>query len=428
MRWVTLFLKTENVHLLKDVGMIPYYLMKEHGVDSTVATWKNGEDYSYADNEVKGLKLEFVPCSGHGRELDGMLYLIKNAKKIDVLNIYHLNLSSYLYEIVYRLFNRRGCIYLKLDMNPAGFVTCFKKNPVGMIKRATIRRADIASVETMAMKKKLRKFFGDKIIYIPNGCYRDTNNTDNEPEDVSKTAETAKTTVKSALDPDTNGRPACTAITEDANAVTGAGKCSDNKVLERVKQTELPRKNIILTVGNLGTYEKATDVLLEAFAMYAARSKNTDWSLRLIGTVDESFRDYIVDYYKKHPELEKRVIFTGPVTDKARLDKEYRQAKIFTLPSLSESFGIVLVEAASRGCYLITSDMVPAGYDISHGYENGTAVPAGDAGALSETFIRICDGEMDWDKTAEKTAAYVKAAYDWSRIVDRLYNDIRLSL
>ena len=122
------------------------------------------------------------------------------------------------------------------------------------------------------------------------------------------------------------------------------------------------------------------------------------------------------------------MIFTGPVTDKARLDKEYRQAKIFTLPSLSESFGIVLVEAASRGCYLITSDMVPAGYDISHGYENGTAVPAGDAGALSEAFIRICDGKMDWDKTAEKTAAYVKAAYDWSRIVDRLYNDIRLSL
>ena len=64
-----------------------------------------------------------------------------------------------------------------------------------------------------------------------------------------------------------------------------------------MKQTELPRKNIILTVGNLGTYEKATDVLLEAFAMYAVRSKNTDWSLRLIGTVDESFRDCIVDYY-----------------------------------------------------------------------------------------------------------------------------------
>jgi glycosyltransferase involved in cell wall biosynthesis len=380
MRMVTLYLKTENVHLLKDVGMLPWFMMKEHGIDCAIATWKNSEEYTYIDNEVRGLKLEFVPRSGHGREIDGILYLIKNAKRIDILNIYHLNLSSYLYEIVYRLFNRRGCIYLKLDMNPAGFISCFKKNPVGMIKRATIRRADIASVETTAMKKKLRKFFGDKIIYIPNGCYMG-----------SEEAEEAKTADK------------------------------DNEI-------EIPRKNIILTVGNLGTYEKATDVLMDAFALYAAKSKRNDWSLRLVGSVDESFREYIVDFYKKHPELEKRVTFTGPVTDKARLDREYRQAKVFTLPSLSESFGIVLVEAASRGCYLITSDMVPAGYDISHRYENGMAVGAGDAGALSEAFLKVCDGERDWDKTAEKTAAYVKAAYDWSKIVDRLYSEISLVL
>ena len=381
MRWVTLFLKTENVHLLKDVGMIPWYMMKEHGVDSTVVTWKNSDEYSYADDEVKGLKLEFVPRSRYGREIDGMLYLIKNARKIDVLNIYHLNLSSYLYEIVYRLFNRRGCIYLKLDMNPAGFITCFKKNPVGFIKRATIRRADIASVETTAMKKKLKRFFGDKIIYIPNGCYMG-----DEKEEAVGTEEEA--------------------------------------AFEKKDESLSNRKNIILTVGNLGTYEKATDVLLEAFALYAERSQNSDWCLRLVGSVEESFREEVVKYYKKHPGLEKRVTFTGPITDKERLDKEYRQAKIFTLPSLSESFGIVLVEAASRGCYLITSDMVPAGYDISHRYENGMSVKAGDAEELSEAFLKICDGNIDWNETANKTAAYIKAAYDWSKIVDRLYEEV----
>ena len=406
MRMVTLFLKTENVHLLKDVGMIPWFLMKEHGVDCTIATWKNSEEYTYADNEVSGLKLDFVPRSGRGREIDGILYLIKNARKIDILNIYHLNLSSYLYEIVYKLFNRRGCIYLKLDMNPAGFITCFKKNPVGIIKRATIRRADLASVETTAMRKKLRKFFGDKIIYIPNGCYMGSETEDtSESEDAIRPKKSEETIGTAA---EGNGSKVGTAV--------------------KAEETATPEQNIILTVGNLGTYEKATDVLLEAFALYAAKSKSKDWKLRLVGTVDESFRDHIVDFYKKHPELEKRVIFTGPITDKARLDREYRQAKLFTLPSLSESFGIVLVEAASRGCYLITSDMVPAGYDISHGYENGIAVKAGDAAALSDAFLKVCDEDRDWDRTAKKTAAYVKAAYDWSKIVDRLYEELRLSM
>ena len=64
MRFVTLFLKTENVHLLKDVGMIPYFLMKEHGADSTVVTYRNDDSYGYADDEVRGLKLEFVRPSG----------------------------------------------------------------------------------------------------------------------------------------------------------------------------------------------------------------------------------------------------------------------------------------------------------------------------------------------------------------------------
>ena len=153
MRFVTLFLKTKNVHLTKDVGMLPYHLFKDHDLDCSVACYKNSDDYTYADNEVKGLKLDFVKKTRGGIIADGMLYLVRNARKIDILNVYHLNLSSYFYEIAYRLLNRHGRIYLKLDMNPKGFISCFKKNPVGIIKRATIRRADLVSVETTKWRK-----------------------------------------------------------------------------------------------------------------------------------------------------------------------------------------------------------------------------------------------------------------------------------
>lgn len=376
MRFVTLFLKTENVHLLKDVGMIPYYLMKEHGVDSTVATYRNSEEYSYADNEVRGLKLDFVERTGRGPIIDGMLYLVRNAKRIDVLNIYHLNLSSYFYEIVYRLFNPKGKIYLKLDMNPAGLISCLRKDPVGIIKRATIRRADIASVETSVMCRRLKKFYDDRILYVPNGCYI------NERDDLR-----------------------------------GIRAGEDDS---RFKKKE----NIILTAGNLGTYEKATGVLLEAYAQYIGKSPGSDWKLKLVGSIEEDFKPYIAEYFAKHPDLKERVTFTGMITDKVLLNEEYERAKVFVLPSLSESFGIVLVEAAMRGCYLITSDMVPAGYDISHKHENGISVRAGDSDALAGAFGRICDEPRDWDAAAKKTAAYVSAAYDWSRIIDKLYKKL----
>ncbi|MCR5420162.1 MAG: glycosyltransferase, partial [Lachnospiraceae bacterium] len=133
---------------------------------------------------------------------------------------------------------------------------------------------------------------------------------------------------------------------------------------------------------------------------------------------------YISDYYEKYPGLKDRVTFVGAISDKSKLKEEYLKSKVFTLPSLSESFGIVLVEAASNGCYLITSDMVPACYDISHRFENGMAVSAGNAEALAEAFHKICDGETDWKSIEIKTAAYVKAAYDWSKIVNKLYAEI----
>lgn len=366
MRFVTVFLKTENVHLLKDVGMIPYYLYKEHGMECTLATYKNSEEYSYADNEVRGLKLDFIRETRYGKIVDGALYIIKNARKIDVLNIYHLNLSSYFYELAYRLFNRKGRIYLKLDMNPKGLISCLKKNPVGIIKRATIRRADIVSVETTGMLKRLRKFYGDKILFVPNGGYK-----------------------------------------------------------EEVKDRAFAKENIILTVSNLGTYEKATDVLLEAFAQYVKSSSGTDWKLRLAGSIDEGFRPYIDEYFTKYPELKERVTFTGMITDKVKLNEEYERAKIFVLPSLSESFGIVLVEAALKGCFLITSDMVPAGYDVSDKFKNGMSVKAGDINALAGAFVKMCDEPHEWGTIAKRTAAYVSAAYDWSRIINRLYKRLK---
>ena len=57
--FVTIFPHTENIHLIKDVGMIPYILQKHHDFDSYIATYNNG-NYQFLDTEVKGLKIRFI--------------------------------------------------------------------------------------------------------------------------------------------------------------------------------------------------------------------------------------------------------------------------------------------------------------------------------------------------------------------------------
>ena len=362
MRFVTLFLKTENVHLTKDVGMIPYYLFRNKGYDSSIATYENGE-YEYLNREVQGLRLDFVKRTIFGPIIDGIRYLKENAEDIDVLNIYHLNLASYFYEIAYRKYNPDGIIYLKLDMNPVGFINCFRNDPRGFIKRRTIQRCDIASVETTVMQYKLAKHYGDKIIYLPNGCLEN---------------------------------------------------------YDTVKNCISAKQNVILTVSNLGTVEKATDVLLEAYADYFFHAKSRAYDLRLVGSIEKGFEKYIENYFKKYPVLREHVTFTGPIRDKLLLLEEYKRAKVFVLPSLSESFGIVLVEAALCGCYLITTDMVPAGFDITDQYKYGSAVTAGSSFELARAMVEATNERRDYVSMGIGIINYVRRTFNWNNLIARL--------
>ena len=115
MRFVTLFPATENVHLTKDVGCIPYMLHKEYGYDSKIVTFNNG-DYPYINEYLSGLKIEFIK---KGNERFSCLeYVIKHAKEIDILNMYHMSLGkSLLCFYIYKKVNHKGIAYLKLDMD-----------------------------------------------------------------------------------------------------------------------------------------------------------------------------------------------------------------------------------------------------------------------------------------------------------------------
>lgn len=58
MNYVVLFPECKNVHLIKDVGMIPYSLHKNFGIKTAIATYQNEHNYSFL-SKIPGVRLEY---------------------------------------------------------------------------------------------------------------------------------------------------------------------------------------------------------------------------------------------------------------------------------------------------------------------------------------------------------------------------------
>ena len=59
LNYVYLFLKTQNIHLIKESGMIPLYFHKNFNFNSTILTYENGE-YPFLEKHCPGLILKFI--------------------------------------------------------------------------------------------------------------------------------------------------------------------------------------------------------------------------------------------------------------------------------------------------------------------------------------------------------------------------------
>ena len=95
-KFLTIFPNAENVHLIKDVGMIPYTLHREYGYDSTIASYKNGV-YPYYETEVKGITQVFISKKFNNEILNVCWFILMNFRKYDILQCYHISEQSLIY-------------------------------------------------------------------------------------------------------------------------------------------------------------------------------------------------------------------------------------------------------------------------------------------------------------------------------------------
>lgn len=107
--------------------------------------------------------------------------------------------------------------------------------------------------------------------------------------------------------------------------------------------------------------------------------------------------------------------FLGYVDSQFR-DKLYREADLFVLPSLSENFGIVIIEALSYGVPVLTTHGTPWSYvGLERGCLCVDVFPSALANGL-RTLMKMSD--YDRYKMCLAAREFVAANFTWSSIID----------
>ncbi len=356
--FVTLFPNCPNYGLVKDVGQIPYVLGKYYeNIEAELVSRAIDTDGPNID-KVQGLKIRKIPYLFKNDAITGVYYLLRYSKKIDWLNVYHCGRRSFYWTKLYKLLNPKGKVYLKLDLD---FVCCDRYdenlNERCFLKKAT-QAMDLISIESTATLDRIQKYIDQEVKLISNGY----------------------------------------------------------QSLEEEMDLSVPKDNIFITVGRLGTKQKATDILLEAFAKTIDKH---NWKLKLIGTIEPEFETIKDKFFNDYPGLRDRVIFLGEIKDRKLLYSEYAKAKVFVLPSRWESFGIAGAEALACGCRIIISEGVAPMKEMTNNRKYGNIIPVDDIDALQNALLNASLYQYS-AKEAKEIAEYAQENFSWIKICEKL--------
>lgn len=369
----------EYTWLGKDNGMIPIYMSELYKYDSKIIAHNLKKDLPDFERGVEFIKIKrifsFLGNFAYWIKLlkryKVLKYLIKNAKKIDVLMLFHVSRCSYWNTYFYKKFNPMGKVYVKADFNlgvyqkelsvinssPKNLKEFFRKRRETKEynkRKKLIPLVDLISYESLEAYNFMKDSYAGvetkgKTIYLPNGY--------------------------------------------------------DNLFIEKnFKIKEFKEKeNIILTVGRLGTKEKNTELLLESLKKIDLK----EWKVILIGSETEELLKYKEKYFRENPELKEKIIFTGEIKDRKELYEYYNKSKVFVLPSKWESFGIVMVEAMAFGNYVITSNTCAAN-DITNYNNIGKIIQIDSKIELENSLKEAINGKVNLEEKYIKTLEYVK--------------------
>ena len=377
--FVTLFPASLNVHLLKDVGMIPYVMSRDYGYKSTLVCLKNESTYPAIEQEVKGLNIKFLSTEKRyhfGKiSFKALAFLRKESKNIDILNLYHHTLESMVYALIYRLFKPKGVVYLKFDI----------------------------SILKLEKEKQKNRFIHKIRLWIYNLFFKYVTQL------VSCEIPSAQVYLANAIP---SLKEKLILLTNGIDTVPMEQTCMHRKTFQE-------KENILLTVGRIGAPEKNHELLLQSLTQVELK----DWRVVFVGPIAPAFTDYLTTYFDQNPHLKERIIFTGNISNRAELYSWYNRAKLFCLTSRFESFGIVLAEALYFGNYILSTGVESIQY-ITDNERLGKITNTTEE--LATAINNIIAGKNDISTYFDAIVAH-SAQFNWShnlQVVDKRIQQI----
>lgn len=379
----TLFPGYRDYHFYKDPGQLPYRVSKL-GYKTLLVCYGKGRPYPETEKylQVRAFSERYI-----SRKFNAAIicFLLFNSRRIDILNVFHITWSSLLFVFIYKVVNRRGFAYLKLDncvfsgtypweedYFPGG-----NKSRAGKSLRRRIRslvarkffldKVSLFSVEDEYSREEYEKrhnFFSGKLITVCNGHTSDLPGS--------------------------------------------AGPCDI-----------INKEEIILTAGRLGTYQKATEVLLQAFRLAAPGNR---YELHLAGSVEPSFGHVVEAFMNDNPDLKDRIIFHDALR-RDELYSLYCRSRIFCMSSRYEGMAIVFPEAMIYSNPIVTTWPVSLKYFIDR-YEVGIATGKDDPEDMARALRRLIEDDGLRLKMAAAAYETAKVLMNWDVIVTGLMSEI----
>jgi glycosyltransferase involved in cell wall biosynthesis len=385
-RFVTLFPDFEDFHLFKDVGMIPHFF-GQNGFDPEIvrcSKLKGCTSQVETSDTFPSLTLVGSPkvCTVKtsfrigGISLGLCVFLWRESKAINILNLYHFSTASKIYGLLFKIRNPMGYLYLKADYSP-DFETYqseqgLKRKPTSLIMKLVghiletllDKVVDLVSIEIPQIESSVREKFrlsSSNLVHIPNGLFLPS------PEDLNFDVST------------------------------------------QVKE------KLIIWAGRVGSFPKNIDLFLKALTLV----NFSNWKVVIAGPIDPNYRNSIVNYFQEFPELSELINFTGRALSREELYSLYRRSKILCVSSRWEGFPLVVPEALFFGNAVLSTNLSFA-RSLS---ENGAPVWCTEdrsPEAFARALESLMNNETELEVAAARANAYARSHLMWRDIINNL--------
>ena len=178
-----------------------------------------------------------------------------------------------------------------------------------------------------------------------------------------------------------------------------------------------PASKVVVAAGRLNS-QKGFDLLIEAWKPVA--EAHPDWQLRIYG---RGLQRDVLKRQARDAGLAGQVLLLGATRD---VGAALAQGSVFALSSRFEGFGIVVVEAMSKGLAVVSFDCPRGPGEIIDGGRDGVLVPPSDVPALSRALLEVVGDEEKRRVLGaaglETARRYDPAAVgkDWVTLMDEL--------